>query len=240
MDDKEYLELFDKVKRLESLSSIQGDPQALEILSSINRQLNLTAETDKIYLNSNNSPTIKLDFDGTVKGLSKVASTCMGIPASFIVGKNLAEMMPESHRSVFNDFIQKCSTSKEGDVRIPLTSNSGLNWFNFKLVSANDVITLQIEDITEIKQLEKDFQNQSEFISKILENIPVGIFCRNQKGEFILWNQRCAQMFYKMPNQVLGKTARDIFMNDVAAKITTLDQTVIDERETIEISLTVG
>ena len=240
MDDKEYLELFDKVKRLESLASVQGDPQAVEILSSINRQLNLTAETDKIYLNNDKTPTLKLTLDGKVSGLSKTASTNLGIPVSFIIGKNLVDMVPEQHTETFNDFFQQCLRQEEADVRIPLNSNTGINWYNFKMVSISDVITIQIEDITEIKQLEKDFQNQSEFISKILENIPVGIFCRNQNGEFILWNQRCAQMFYKIPSQVLGKTARDIFMNDVAAKITTLDQTVIEERETIEISLTVG
>lgn len=240
MDDKEYLELFDKVKRLESLPTIQEDPQALEIISSISRQLNLTAETDKIYLNNNSTPTIKVDFNGVILGLSKRASSTLGIPISFIVGKNLIELAPESHHEILRSFLNSCLNAEEAEAQIPLSSNTGLNWYCFKLVSKEDSLTIQVEDISEIKQLEQDFQNQSEFISKILENIPVGIFCRNQNGEFILWNHRCAQMFYKMPSQVLGKSARDIFSNEVAAKITTLDQTIIEERETIEISLTLG
>lgn len=240
MDDKEYLELFDKVKRLETLDSIQGDPQAIELIGSISRQLNLTAETDKIYQNNDNTPTLKVDFEGIVAGLSKTASSVLGIPVSFIVGKHLNELVPESHHEMLSSFLKQCLQANDATVQLPLNSNDGLSWFSFKFASKDDTISIQIEDITKIKQLEKDFQNQSEFISKILENIPVGIFCRNQNGEFILWNQRCAQMFYKMPSQVLGKTARDIFTNDVAAKITTLDQTVIEERETIEISLTVG
>ena len=47
-------------------------------------------------------------------------------------------------------------------------------------------------------------------------------------------------MFYKSANQVIGMSAKEIFTKDVAAKITTLDSTVIEERETIEISLTLG
>ena len=241
MDDKEYLELFDKIKKLESLESIKGDHRALEIISSINRQLNLTAETDRIYINREAYPTVNIDASGKVTGLSKKASTLMGIPATFIIDKPLVNFIAENHHAVFEKFLSTCEHVNEAQVKLPFDSNDGLSWYNFSLLAKdNGSYKIEIKDITEMKQLEKDFQNQSEFISKILENIPVGIFCRNQKGEFILWNQRCAQMFHKLPGQVLGKQAIEIFENDVAAKISTLDQTVIEERETIEISLTLG
>ena len=240
MDEKEYLELFNKVKKLETLTSIQGDPEALDIIGSINRQLNLTAETDKIYLNNINTSTIKVDSEGVVTGLSKKASSTLGIPASFIIGKELKKFVPDEQRDHFEEFLNKAKAHDEAKTRIPFHSNEGLNWYGLSLISSGEFTTFQVDDINEIKQLEQDFQHQSEFISKILENIPVGIFCRNQNGEFILWNQKCAQMFYKMPNQVLGHKAQEIFENNVAAKITTLDRTVIDERETIEISLTLG
>ena len=241
MDDKEYLDLFDKVKKLESLSSIQGDPEALQILSSINRQLNLTAETDRIRINQDSTPTINIDLNGNVKGVSKKASAILGIPASLIIEKPLNSFIPESYRELLPKFITDCLSNEEINLKLPFNSNDGKNWYKLNKISQSEnEISIQIEDISEIKQLEQDFQNQSEFISKILENIPVGIFCRNQNGEFILWNMRCAQMFYKMPNQVLGKKASEIFENDIAAKIATLDQTVIEERETIEISLTMG
>lgn len=241
MDDREYLELFDKVKKLEALSSIQRDPEALQILSSINRQLNLTSETDRIHLNHNPTPTIKTDFYGTVRSVSKKASTLLGIPGTYIIDKQLSSFISDSHHAALEEFLNLCRQQEEADLKVPFISNDGKSWYRLKkLDCTDDIITLQAEDINEIKQLEQDFQNQSEFISKILENIPVGIFCRNQQGEFILWNMRCAQMFYKMPNQVLGKKASEIFENDIAAKIATLDQTVIEERETIEISLTMG
>jgi len=241
MEDKEYLELFEKVKRLESLKSIQSDPEALDILDSINSQLNVTAELDRTQINQEASPTIIVDTNGVVKGISRKASSVLGIPATYILDKQIHTFTLEKYIDSLNEFLSDCRTKSNIDFNIPLTSKDGKSWYRLKLLDQNEnKLSLIVEDISEIKQLEQDFHNQSEFISKILENIPVGIFCRNQDGEFILWNMRCAQMFYKMPNQVLGKKAADIFENDVSAKITTLDQTVIEERETIEISLTLG
>ena len=241
MEDREYLELFEKVKKLEALNSVQRDPEALQILASINKQLNVTAEIDRNRLKESSPPSIRIDQQGFVKDISKKASSILGIPSTFITAKQLHTFTTESHQASLNSFLLECQTDIDAQCSIPLISKEGKKWYRLqKLENIEGEFSLLVEDVSEIKQLEQDFQNQSEFISKILENIPVGIFCRNQDGEFILWNMRCAQMFYKMPNQVLGKKAAEIFENDIAAKITTLDQTVIEERETIEISLTMG
>ena len=88
--------------------------------------------------------------------------------------------------------------------------------------------------------LQKDFLDQNDFLSKILENIPVGIFCRNLNGEFILWNNRCMQMFGIEAERVLHKPAEEIFPEEIATKLTASDQSIINNRETVEATLSLG
>ncbi|NQZ56534.1 MAG: response regulator, partial [Lentisphaeraceae bacterium] len=62
------------------------------------------------------------------------------------------------------------------------------------------------------------------FLNQIVNNISVGIFCRNSTGHFTYWSNECSNIFGLDTNKVLDQKPEDLFDAAIAGNITKLDR----------------
>lgn len=95
-----------------------------------------------------------------------------------------------------------------------------LAWFSVqtKLVKNQDPrhILMIVEDIDARKKQEIRTLRQRDFLNKLIETLPVGIFAKDAKNDmvYVLWNKELENMFGILQKDVLGKTDFDIFHTD--------------------------
>ncbi|HZP75238.1 MAG TPA: EAL domain-containing protein [Pseudolabrys sp.] len=87
------------------------------------------------------------------------------------------------------------------------------------------------EDVTERKRAEDGLQNTREFLNSIVENVPASIIVKDARElRYVLINKRGEEYFGIPREQMLGKTAEDVFNPETAAKIARHDQELLQKR----------
>ncbi len=96
-----------------------------------------------------------------------------------------------------------------------------------------------LKDITEFKDVEKKLTDNEEFLKKIIENIPVGIFVKdvNDDFRFTYWNPRLEQITGVPGSFAVGKNDYDITPADEADYYRETDEKVIRARLILDIPL---
>jgi len=86
------------------------------------------------------------------------------------------------------------------------------------------------EDVTETRRAEEERDNSRDFLDLVLENVPATIVVKSAHDlRYVLMN-RSAELLWGLPReQVIGRTAYDIFERPTADTITILDRQVLDE-----------
>jgi PAS domain S-box-containing protein len=76
-----------------------------------------------------------------------------------------------------------------------------------------------VHDITERKQAEKTLQRQQEFLTKIIENLPVAVFTKDAQNEyrFSIWNAKMEELFGVKREAMLGKNDYELFETEAEA-----------------------
>ncbi|GIK38706.1 MAG: hypothetical protein BroJett011_25390 [Chloroflexota bacterium] len=117
-------------------------------------------------------------------------------------------------------------------VKVPLQDTHGQVWGVLGFV----------HDITERKQAEKALQRQQEFLTKIIENLPVAIFTKDaQNGyRFSIWNAKMEELFGVKREAMLGKNDYELFETEEEADYyRQTDVAVMEEGQVVDIPLEV-
>jgi len=75
-----------------------------------------------------------------------------------------------------------------------------------------------------LKEIENELHIEGNFLYQVLENMPVGIFCRNQDQQVIFWSQECSKIFHVPAEQALSRTCDEIFEGQTATEISSQDK----------------
>ncbi len=87
------------------------------------------------------------------------------------------------------------------------------------------------EDVTERKRAEDDRQSTREFLNTIVENVPASIIVKDARElRYALINKRGEEYFGIPREQMLGKTAEEVFDEGTAARIALHDQELLQKR----------
>jgi diguanylate cyclase (GGDEF)-like protein/PAS domain S-box-containing protein len=90
--------------------------------------------------------------------------------------------------------------------------------------NGRDASLIAAIDITERKRAEDELRNTREFLDTVIENVPTPIVVKNAGDRSYVLINRAAERFVGMPREeILGKTAYDIYPKDSAAMITEHD-----------------
>ncbi len=84
------------------------------------------------------------------------------------------------------------------------------------------------EDVTDELQHDEELQKAQRFLNTVIENIPVAIIVKNANTlRYEIANRAVADVHGKSPEEIIGKTAEELFTPEQARKITTVDRAVL-------------
>ncbi len=96
---------------------------------------------------------------------------------------------------------------------------------------------LVIRDISERKRLVGEILRAKRFIDGIVENLPLAVYVKDIHRDFryVLWNRTAESLFGFPREQVIGRTAKDLYSRDRAAILHGRDLEAVDDAKVLEI-----
>ena len=92
------------------------------------------------------------------------------------------------------------------------------------------------EDITSAYEREREVVHYKNFLQEIINNLPVALYAKKYTGEYILWNKKCAEVFGKKAEEVIGKTTHNDKINPEQEEFIRMqDQKVFDAKRELDI-----
>ncbi len=94
-----------------------------------------------------------------------------------------------------------------------------------------------IQDITANKRLLTQLERQKEFLGKIIESLPVGVFIKDLKREsrFVLWNAQMEALFGIKRVDALGRTDADLLPSIEAARLRAGDDNAVSSGQLYDV-----
>jgi PAS domain S-box-containing protein len=84
------------------------------------------------------------------------------------------------------------------------------------------------EDITELRQAEKERDRTKAFLDTVIENVPVTLLVKNARDHRYVLVNRAAEDLWGLPRaELIGKSAHDLFTKDYADLVTERDAKVL-------------
>ena len=86
-------------------------------------------------------------------------------------------------------------------------------------------------DLTEQRRAEQERDRNRQFLDRVIENVPATIFVKDPDGRFLLVNRSAEKMWGVTRDQVIGRTADEVFPGASAAAIRTIERKLLSGRE---------
>jgi PAS domain S-box-containing protein len=201
----------------------------------------------KAVLESALDPVVTIDRYGVVQSVSRSIERVFGYRPDEVVGKNVSMLMPSPHRGAHDGYLAKYrrtgqtnilgrtrefqAVRKDGTVfpielsvsRVEVPGESGDNLF-----------TGIIHDVSERRQTEEQLRQTEALLSGVIENATSVVFAKDLQGRYTLVNKRFQTLWGIPKEQLVGKTAVELFPPTLAADIAASDRAALESGEPIE------
>jgi len=97
----------------------------------------------------------------------------------------------------------------------------------FSIVILTILVLIMRVNIQKRKRLEKDLQNRIKFDKVLLNTIPSAIYYKNKDGKILGSNQAFADLFQLDIQDIIGKTAHDLYPYEIAVKNENVDKKLL-------------
>lgn len=150
----------------------------------------------------------------------------MDLPAEQIVGKQSHDVMPPEAADCVSSLDAKLlATNGEWEGELALTTVRETHeylWERLKvsqLQNGETVLIGSMIDVTERKQLEEDLRNTSEFMTEVVNAIPLPFFVKDRQHRFLLANEEFCHITDVTSEFLMGKRAADFLSPESAMHV---------------------
>ncbi len=194
---------------------------------------------------------ITTDREGTVNSFNPGAERIFGYRAGEVVGRNIKMLMPDDDARAHDGHITRYrgtgASSVVGARRVLLGLRQDGNTFPMDLVISEMTIggrrmfTGIIRDITKLKKAEERLRRKQNRLQEsearlqaILDYSPAKIHIKDAAGHYTVVNREAARLFGLSREEIIGKTAREIFSKEMADRFSDNDAAVLKHGLTAE------
>lgn len=106
-----------------------------------------------------------------------------------------------------------------------------IEWVTRRIFDENGEIErliLNFRDVTDKKNAEKELASQKEFLQDVLDSLPIDIFMKDKRGEYIFINDSACKSIHKEKSEVIGKKDDEIFSKEIAEIYKKSDKQVME------------
>jgi len=183
-----------------------------------------------------NAPIITWDPGFSITRFNHAFEDLTGRSQEDVMGKTLDLLFPDETRQTSMALIQKAVIGERWEtVEIPILTKEGIirtvlwNSANVLDPEGRTISTIaQGVDITERKRAEQQVGEYSRFLSTLIDTLPVPLFYKDTQGKYLGCNPPFEKDTGVFLNELIGKTAYDIFPADLADEYTAADRAVFD------------
>jgi PAS domain S-box-containing protein len=152
-----------------------------------------------------------------------------------LLGNNLWNEFPEAVSLIFYEQFHKALSQKiavEFEEFYP-TLNT---WFAVHAYPSKDGLSVYFKNISKRKQAEEEMRRTQNFLNSIVENIPHTIFVKDAKElKFVSINKAAEELFGFSKENIVGKSDRDFFPQEVADFFNAKDREVLSSGKSLDI-----
>lgn len=146
-----------------------------------------------------------------------------GLNKNSLIGCTLTQVFPNFDKEWFNIFTRVALDGKSVSFQ---KYSPDLNKYLEASVSLTTKthLTVMTIDITKLKQLEDELQEQLHFLQHLIDNIPNPVFYKDRDGVYQGCNQAYADIMGRQRNEIIGQTFFDIAPYEIAYDGWKMDQ----------------
>ncbi|MFA5414311.1 MAG: PAS domain S-box protein [Methanoregula sp.] len=183
-----------------------------------------------------NAPIITWDPGFHITRFNHAFEDLTGRSQEEVLAKTLDILFPGETRQTSMALIQKAFIGERWEtVEIPILTKEGIirtvlwNSANVLDPEGRTISTIaQGVDITERKRAEQQVGEYSRFLATLIDTLPVPLFYKDTQGKYLGCNPPFEKYTGVFLNELIGKTAYDLFPSDLADGYTAADRTVFD------------
>jgi len=184
-----------------------------------------------IYLVGTNNP-----HSGKIVSANSKIAQMLGYEISELIGSPVENIIPEITYQKRLEYTSKLMSNESVVFETNIYRSDGQTFqveITTSTVSLGDEIFLLsiVRDITEIKNAEKKLKENIQFLSTLLETIPIPIAYKNTKQEFIGCNTYYEKFIGLKRNEIIGKTVLDIFPKEYASRFYESDNELLTRQK---------
>ena len=174
----------------------------------------------------------RLDDLLIVDGNSRAATLVSCAPGQ-LVGSRLSERVRATWRTPLLRQVEGVlATGVTASFELHTEDGEGRpRWLHHQVVAVGEGVALISRDISELKQASQALADQSNFLRKLLDYLPLPVYAKSvrveNEGRFLFWNQAAEQVFGLGSDRVVGHGVRELFAADLAARMERQDEIVL-------------
>ena len=181
-------------------------------------ELQMIADTTPMVL-------VRCTRDLRYRFINKAGADLFGLPPDEIVGKPLVKLMGKQAFAAIEPHIKKVLGGERVsfDVEMPYPA-AGPRWMRANYVPEYDeggqVVgwIASIVDITELRSAERERSEYEERFARFMRNLPGLSWIKDLEGRYVYANEAAVTAFGTTAEKLYGKTDKDVFPPDVAAR----------------------
>jgi diguanylate cyclase (GGDEF)-like protein/PAS domain S-box-containing protein len=170
--------------------------------------------------------------------INRAAEDHFGMVRDEVIGRTTHELFPPTAAAIIvkrDDDLVASGTEQFYDTHPIPTPHKGTRFVTSRRVLIRDekaeprYVLNVIEDVTSRKQQEDELHRTRTFLDSIVENVPAMLTVKNaQSLRYALVNRAAERLFGVAREEMIGKTAIEVFPRDSTAAFDTMDREVIE------------
>jgi PAS domain S-box-containing protein len=182
------------------------------------------------------------DIQGNIIEVNECMVNSLEYSESEIKSLNVTELFNENDRSRYREFIQSTVIQGSSTLEFSLKKKNADVFpanvsSNSIQINGNKLLLCVMDEISELKEVERELREKNLFIDSIIENIPNMIFVKDAKElRFVRFNKAGEELLGYSREEMLGKNDYDFFPKEEADFFTKKDRAVLNSRKLLDIS----
>lgn len=212
----------------------------LEQRAQSEKALRASEERLRAFANALPDLAFIMDEDGRYIQILHAPESLLYKPAEDLRGKLVSDVLPDNvAEQIINTIQRTIESGAIQSVEFQLELPAGLTWFEGRTslmageADEKQLLVYVARDITHRKEMELNLRRERNLLRTLIDNIPDYIFVQDHNRHFTASNTAYSDLAGLSHQQIIGKSALDVFTTALAHQLHDDDEKVRQSREAL-------
>lgn len=194
----------------------------------------------RTYVNYSPAIALIVDQTGNFVDVNPAACIKLGFTQNEFLKLNIAQLVPDDVKDLSFKLLTKLQKTGKASAEIQILNKKGkrIHLFSNAVLLPDKSMMILCNDITELKDYQTKLLESEAFLNNILDNIPSMITVKEAATLKYSKVNRAVEDYLKTPsNEILGRTAHELFTPGEARLYTEQDELTLNEKKIVDIPI---